>query len=99
MRNQRLRVCLTSVVGWLRACYPEEAPHTGYSPLLALNGPRALTPREVETVVGELDGGPPNATDIELAITKVTDRLPNHAQVRAVTRVLPERAGQPLAND
>ena len=29
MRSQRLRVCVTSVVEWLRAGYPDEAPRTG----------------------------------------------------------------------
>jgi hypothetical protein len=31
-----------SIIDWFRAGYPDEAPSTGYSPLLALNGPIGL---------------------------------------------------------
>lgn len=87
------------LIDWLRAGYPEDAPRTGHSPLLALNGPMALTMREIRSVVSELDNDPASATDIGVAITKATHRLPNQGQVRAVALVLPKHAGQPLAHD
>ncbi|HEX9175963.1 MAG TPA: DUF3349 domain-containing protein, partial [Mycobacterium sp.] len=40
-----------SVIDWLRAGYPDEGPRTGHSPLLALNGPIALSPRQTEQIV------------------------------------------------
>jgi hypothetical protein len=87
-RTTRIRRGFWSVIGWLRAGYPEEAPATGYSPLLALNGPIALTPRQIEHIVSGLDGGPADITDLEVAITKATDRLPTETQIRAVVRLL-----------
>ena len=70
-RPRRVRMVVTSVVDWLRAGYPEEAPTTGYSPLLALNGPISLTERQTERVVRELCDGPASTTQIDVAITKV----------------------------
>jgi hypothetical protein len=84
----RLRRIARSVIDWLRAGYPEEAPSTGYSPLIALHGPIALTPRQTERAVDELDGYPADTLDIEVAITKATDRLPTETQIRTVARAL-----------
>ncbi len=78
-----------SVIGWLRAGYPDEAPPTGYSPLLALNGPMALTPRQIQHIVDELDGAPADTIDIGVAITKATNRLPTQTQTQTVTQALP----------
>ena len=44
---------IRSIIDWLRAGYPDEAPRTGYSPLLALNGPIALSARQTEQIVAE----------------------------------------------
>jgi hypothetical protein len=86
----RIRSGFWSVIGWLRGGgYPEEAPPTGYSPLLALNGPIALTPRQIDNIVADLDGGGvAGVTDIEVAITKATDRLPTESQLRTAIRLL-----------
>ncbi|KZS76464.1 hypothetical protein A4G26_21730 [Mycobacterium kansasii] len=84
----RINGAFRSVIGWLRSGYPEEAPPRGYAPLLALNGPMALTPRQTQQVVDELAGAPADTTDIEVAITKATDRLPTQTQIRAVALAL-----------
>ena len=84
----RISGAFRSVIGWLRSGYPDEAPPPGYSPLLALLGPMSLTPRQTQHIVDELDGAPPDTTDIEVAITKATDRLPTPTQIRAVVRAL-----------
>ena len=84
-----MHTAFTAVIGWLRAGYPDEAPRTGYSPLLALSGPLALTPRQTDDIVGDLHGAATTTTtDIEVAITKVTDRLPSQTQIRAISRAL-----------
>ena len=77
-----------AIVGWVRAGYPDEAPRTGYSPLLALNGPLWLSARQTDQIVAELGEGPIDSIDVEVTITKVTNRLPNPTQTRAVTRAL-----------
>lgn len=77
-----------SVIDWLRAGYCDEAPRTGHSPLIALHGPVALTPRQIDRVVDELHGTPTDTTEIEVAITKTTNRLPNENQTRTVARAL-----------
>jgi hypothetical protein len=77
-----------SIIEWLRAGYPEQAPRTGYSPLLALNGPLSLSARQTDQVVAELGEGPTDSIDIEVTITKVTNQLPTPTQTRAVTRAL-----------
>jgi len=79
---------LRSLIGWFRAGYPDEVPAMGYSALLALNGPIALTPKQIEQILGSLNGKPARVADIEVAITKATDHLPTAAQVRAVVRLL-----------
>jgi hypothetical protein len=84
----RISGAFRSVIDWLRAGYPDEAPSTSYSPLLALNGPLALTPRQMRHVVDELRSVSADATDIKVAITKATDRLPTQTQIRAVTTAL-----------
>ncbi len=77
-----------SIIGWVRAGYPDDAPRTGYSPLVALTGPIALTPRQTGHVLAQLHGHPTDTADIEVAITKTTDRLPTNYQVRTVVRAL-----------
>ena len=64
-RSQRRRRALVrSIIDWLRAGYTDEAPRTGYSPLLALNGPIALSARQTEQIVAELGEGPADSIDI-----------------------------------
>jgi hypothetical protein len=86
--GSRIGGALRSLIGWFRAGYPDEAPAMGYSALLALNGPIALTPKQIEQILGSLNGKPARVADIEVAITKATDHLPTAAQVRAVVRLL-----------
>ena len=81
------------LIDWLRAGYPDEATGTGYSPLLALNGPIALTTRQTDQILAELGEEPTDSIDIGVAITKATKRLPTPAQTRAVSRQL--RLDQP----
>ncbi len=77
-----------SIIEWLRAGYPDEAPRTGHSPLLALNGPIALTPGQTAQIVADLGEKPTGPNDIGVAITKVTNQLPTPTQTRTVTRAL-----------
>ena len=67
-----VRKLLRSTVDWLRAGYPDEAPNTGYCPLIALNGPAPLTPKQKRRTLGEVDQDTASATEISIAITKVT---------------------------
>ena len=92
MPSSRFCSRFETVVAWLRAGYPDEAPRTGHSPLLALNGPRGLTPTERKSVFDELTGRAVDTNDIEVAITKATDRLPTRAQVRTIAKRLPVHA-------
>lgn len=89
-RTARARIGRTirSFIEWLRAGYPDEAPGTGYSPLLALNGPIALSARQTAQIVAELGEGRTGPVDIGTAITKVTNQLPTPAQTRSVARAL-----------
>ena len=88
-RQRRCRAPVRSIINWLRAGYPDEAPHAGYSPLLALNGPIALSARQTEQIVAELGESPTDSIDIGVAITKATKRLPTEAQTRTIRRALP----------
>jgi hypothetical protein len=83
------RAPVKSIIDWLRAGYPDEAPATGYSPLLALNGPIALTERQTEQIVAEVAEESVDSIDIGVAISKATNRLPTEAQTRAIGRALP----------
>lgn len=77
-----------SIVEWLRTGYPDEAPRREYSPLLALNGPIALSARQTAQIVAELGEGSTDSIDIGVTITKATNHLPTQAQTRTVTRAL-----------
>jgi Protein of unknown function (DUF3349) len=85
-----MRNPLPSIINWLRAGYPDDAPRTGYSPLLALNGPISLSDKQTQEVVDQLPL-PCDRADIGVAITKATDRLPNESQVQKVAGVLRDR--------
>lgn len=85
---ESVRSGLRTVVDWLRVGYPDEAPAQGHSPLMALNGPIALSPMQTAQVVDELGGRPSDPTDIDVAITKATGRLPRPSQAWKVSRAL-----------
>jgi hypothetical protein len=42
---------LATIINWLPAGYPDDAPGTGYPPLIALNGPMALSEIQVRHVL------------------------------------------------
>lgn len=90
----RINGIFGSVIGWLRAGYPDEAPATGYSPLVALGGPIALTPQQTQRIVDDLAGASVDPIDIGVAITKNVDRLPTPAQTRAIAKALRPNSGQ-----
>lgn len=92
---EAVRHVFTAIVDWLRAGYPDEAPRTGYSPLVALAGPRSLTPKQTEQVFKDLEHRPSNTTAIDVAITKATNRLPTPAQTRTVATALRHRTSHP----
>jgi Protein of unknown function (DUF3349) len=90
-RRRRRRAPVRSLIDWLRAGYPDEAPRTGYSPLLALNGPIALSRKQIRQVLDRLATGIYDKTDIEVAITGATGRLPTPPQLRQVVAALTSR--------
>ncbi len=77
-----------SVLDWVRAGYPEEAPRAGHVSLVALTGPVALTPRQTAHILEQLRKGPTDTADIGVAICKITDRVPTDHQLRAVITTL-----------
>ena len=77
---------LSSVVGWLRAGYPEGVPESDYIPLVAVLA-RRLSPEEVQLVTTELTSAgqlPIDNVDIGTVITKVTQDLPREQDVSRV---------------
>jgi len=90
---------LSSIVGWLRAGYPEGVPQTDYIPLFALLASQ-LTEDEVRAVATELadtSGDPTSSQAIRDAITAVTDGEPSDADVARVKARL-AAGGWPLAS-
>ncbi|SDU89610.1 Protein of unknown function [Microlunatus sagamiharensis] len=90
---------VTSVVGWLKAGYPEGVPTTDYVPLLAVLA-RRLSTDEVRAVAAELvrEGRlPVDDADIGTVITKVIDELPCEEDVARVRTRL-ALGGWPLAD-
>ena len=88
-----------SVVGWLRAGYPEGIPASDYVPLLAVLS-RRLSADEVRAVASELvrEGRlPVDDADIGTVITKVLDELPGEDDVARVRERL-ALGGWPLAD-
>src|SRR5215475_3983042 len=88
---------LSSIIGWLRAGYPEGVPDVDYIPLFALLGSQ-LTDAEVAQIGEELAASatPDSAQSIRAAITAVTSEPPNDADVARVRARLAE-GGWPLA--
>ncbi|CAM2845432.1 DUF3349 domain-containing protein [Skermania piniformis] len=77
---------LSSIVGWLRAGYPNGVPTNDYIPLLALLR-RRLTEDEVRQVAADLvDDGvlPVEKADIGVLITKVLDDMPLEGDMQRV---------------
>ncbi|ORX18581.1 hypothetical protein AWC31_13965 [Mycolicibacterium wolinskyi] len=83
----RLRGAFAKAIGWLRTGYAEQAP-TGHSPLIALCGPVTLSEGEIGRAVTMVGDGPASGADIDVAIAKVTNRLPTPHQRDAVNRAL-----------
>lgn len=83
---------LATIRSWLRAGYPHGVPQSDYVPLLSLLR-RQLTDDEVKQVAEDLlPASPVDAVDIGVEITKVTDELPRHEDVRRVRDHLAENS-------
>ncbi len=95
---------LGSILGWLRAGYPDGIPSTDYVPLMVVLS-RRLSTDEIHDVVTELTRSgdlPPAAStidniDIGMEITKITNELPTEDDVRRVRARLAQ-GGWPLAD-
>ena len=81
---------VSSIVAFLRAGYPIGMPTTGYVPLAALSRRRAssdeITAITSELVLQRLQ--PISATDVGVAITRVTDEMPSPDDIARVQRRL-----------
>jgi hypothetical protein len=90
---------LSSIVGWLRAGYPDGVPDVDYVPLFALLGSQ-LTNDEVTAIAEELEntsGDSESAEAIKRAIAAVTDHdEPKDSDVARVRARL-AAGGWPLA--
>lgn len=90
---------LTSILGWLRAGYPNGVPEQDYVPLIALLR-RRLSDDEVRAVTDALAAQPTSAidpVDIGVLITKVTDEMPLESDIARVRAHL-AAGGWPLAD-
>ncbi|ANS31431.1 hypothetical protein R1CP_34085 [Rhodococcus opacus] len=77
---------LASIIGWLRAGYPQGVPENDYLPLIALLR-RRLSDEEVREITAALvDQGdlPIGKPDIQMMITKVTNEIPLDVDVERV---------------
>ncbi len=88
---------LSSIIGWLRAGYPERVPDVDYIPLFALLGSQ-LSESDVHAVAKELENEskPESAEAIRHAIAAVTHTKPSDADVARVRSRL-AAGGWPLA--
>lgn len=88
---------LRSVIGWLRAGYPEGVPDVDYIPLFALLGSQ-LADDEVRAIADELasSSDPESAKAIYEAITAVTHAHPSESDIARVRARL-AAGGWPLA--
>lgn len=88
---------LSSIVGWLRAGYPDGVPRQDYVPLFALLASQ-LTHDELNSIAEELVGGadPMSAQAIRDAIEMVTHEQPSDADIANVRAHL-AAGGWPLA--
>ncbi|MFD4294315.1 DUF3349 domain-containing protein [Rhodococcus sp. NPDC058505] len=88
---------LASIIGWLRAGYPNGVPEQDYVPLIALLR-RRLSDDEVRTVTDALllqGQDTIDRVDIGVLITKVTDEMPLEPDIARVTAHL-TAGGWPL---
>jgi hypothetical protein len=88
---------LTSIIGWLRAGYPEGVPERDYIPLFALLASQ-LTDADVSAIADELAGSSDlaSAHAIRAAIGAVTHDRPLESDVARVSARL-AAGGWPLA--
>ena len=88
---------LNSIIGWLRAGYPEGVPDVDYIPLFALLGSQ-LTDSEVQAIAAELESSidPSSAEAIRKAIATVTQHQPKDSDIARVRSRL-AAGGWPLA--
>jgi hypothetical protein len=88
---------LSSVIGWLRAGYPEGVPDVDYVPLFALLGSE-LTDADINAITDELaaTGDPTTAQGIRDAIAAASDEKPLDVDVARVRARL-VAGGWPLA--
>lgn len=89
---------LSSIVGWLRAGYPEGVPQQDYLPLFALLASQ-LSSEELRDIANELEGeaDPTSKQAIRDAIEMVTHAQPNEADIANVRAHLAQ-GGWPLAS-
>lgn len=95
-------VFLATLVAWLRAGYPDGVPEQDYQPLFALLR-RQLSDEEVKAVAKKLirgarkegDDAAISQVDIGILISKYTNGMPAHADLRRVQARL-EKKGWPL---
>lgn len=92
-----LQPFLSSIVGWLRAGYPDGVPGKDYMPLFALLASQ-LTHDELNAIADELASGadPTSSHAIRDAIEMVTHERPSEADVANVRAHL-AAGGWPLA--
>jgi hypothetical protein len=88
---------LSSVIGWLRAGYPDGVPTHDYLPLFALLA-RRLSDADVAALAEELaaEGDQASATAIREAVGTATDARPLDSDVSRVSARL-AAGGWPLA--
>jgi hypothetical protein len=88
---------LSTIIGWLRAGYPEGVPEVDYIPLFALLGSQ-LTESEVSAIAEELATSvdPDSAETIKAAIAAVTHAQPKDSDIARVRARL-AAGGWPLA--
>jgi hypothetical protein len=74
-----LRDGVSSIIAFLRAGYPSDAPAVGYAPLLALL-PRRVSDDEVATIASSLIGRKHRSIDnagVGVEITRFTHEMPS----------------------
>ncbi len=88
---------LSSIIGWLRAGYPEGLPQQDYLPLVALLGSQ-LTSDDVTAIADELadSGDPATAESIRAAIARTANVTPDDNDIARVRARL-AAGGWPLA--
>jgi hypothetical protein len=89
---------VSSIIGWLRAGYPDGVPEHDYLPLFALLGSQ-LTDDDVQTIADALatDGEPNTAEHVHAAINAVTREKPLDVDIARVRARL-AAGGWPLAD-